>query len=198
MQGYDAALKLLLQASSRSVMQQLTGLRVERWLNSEIPKVQTSHADLLGATEDGKLVHIELQSSNDADMALRMAEYALRIYRKFRKYPRQTVLYVGEARMRMKALWREPAALAFRYHLLDIRDLDGVSMLNSPQIEENLLSILTRLPDARTQVREVLSRIARLEEPARRDALARVSDNLRFETARAAGGGGVQENASFE
>jgi len=81
MHEYDIALKLLLQASTDSILRQVTGVSVARWLNAEMPQIQSSRADLLGATIDDKLVHIELQSTNDRQMPLRMAEYSLRIYR---------------------------------------------------------------------------------------------------------------------
>jgi len=52
--------------------------------------------DLLGETEAGDLVHIGLQSSNDHKMPLRMAEYCLRVFRLFGKFPHQVLLYVGD------------------------------------------------------------------------------------------------------
>lgn len=103
MHEYDVALKVLLQAATDSLLRQGSGLSVTRWLNVEIPQVLSSRVDLLGATAEGTLVHIELQSTNDRDMALRMAEYALRIYRQFRKLPKQVVLYVGESKLRMQS-----------------------------------------------------------------------------------------------
>ena len=33
--------------------------------------------DMVGETADGTIVQVELQSTNDSEMALRMAEYAL-------------------------------------------------------------------------------------------------------------------------
>jgi len=170
MQRYDAALKILLQATAGSLLRQLTGVTVVRWLNVEMPQVQSSRVDLLGMTAEGELVHVELQSSNDPDMALRMAEYALRIYRQFRVFPRQIVLYVGEAAMRMEAVWRE-RGFAFEYALVDIRDLDGAELMASAQIEDNVLAVLTRLQDQIVTVREILGRIGRLDDPARRGAL---------------------------
>jgi len=170
MQRYDAALKILLQATAGSLLRQLTGVTVVRWLNVEMPQVQSSQVDLLGMTAEGELVHVELQSSNDPDMALRMAEYALRIYRQFRVFPRQIVLYVGEAAMRMEAAWRE-RGLAFEYALVDIRDLDAAELLASSRIEDNVLAVLTRLQDQITTVREILGRIGKLDDPARQGAL---------------------------
>jgi len=60
----------------------------------------------------------------------------------------------------------------FRYTLLDIRDLDGALLLASTRVEDNLLAILTRLQDQAGTVRQILGRIASLEEPARRAAFA--------------------------
>jgi hypothetical protein len=77
MQKYDITLKLLLQGPARRTMIELTGGAVEKWLNVELPKVQNPRADLLGETADGGLVHVELQSGNEANMPLRMAEYCL-------------------------------------------------------------------------------------------------------------------------
>lgn len=78
MREYDAALKLLLQAAAGSVLRQLTSHGdIAHWLNAEFKQVQTRRANLLGATGSGHLIHIELQSTNDDHMPIRMAEYAI-------------------------------------------------------------------------------------------------------------------------
>ena len=74
MQEYDVALKLLLRGPATLTMLELTGGTVEKWLDVELPKVRNTRVDLLGETGDGGLVHLELQSGNQAGMALRMAE----------------------------------------------------------------------------------------------------------------------------
>ena len=171
MQEYDAALKLLLQASTDSLMRQLTGVSVARWLNVETPQVLNSRVDLLGETADQALVHIELQSTNDPEMALRMAEYSLRIYRQFKRFPKQIVLYVGERKLRMNARLSGPDC-AFGYTLVDVRELDGAALLASERMEDNFLAILTPLEDRRRAIRQILGRIAGLEEHTRQDALS--------------------------
>jgi predicted transposase YdaD len=175
-QEYDIALKVLLKASAASVLWQVSGERVARWLETEMREVQISRADLLGVTADGRLLHVELQSTNDPAMAIRMAEYGLRIYREHKQFPKQIVLYVGEAPLRMKASLTEPDEvqpdLAFRYSLVDIRTLDGAALLSSSRIQDNLLAVLTRLPQRMEAIREILERIANLEAPARREAFA--------------------------
>jgi len=176
MHEYDAALKLLLQASTGSILKQVSGLSVTRWLNAEMQQVQVSRADLVGATSDDQILHVELQSTNDPKMALRMAEYCLRIYRQFGRFPKQIVLYVGEAKLGMKDTLRggDPSRpdFAFQYTLLDFRDLDGAVLLASDHVEENLLAILAQLRDQGDAIRQILARIASLEEPVRHVAFA--------------------------
>ena len=113
-------------------MRELTGTTVEKWLDVELPKVQNTRVDLLGQTNDGSLVHLELQSGNQAAMPLRMAEYCLCVFRLFGKFPRQVLLYVGEAALRMDSELRGPDVW-FRYRAIDIRDLDGDRLLESDE-----------------------------------------------------------------
>ena len=120
MQDYDVTLKLLLQCSGGIIMRELTGMRVAKWLDVELPKVQNLRLDLLGETIDGGLIQVELQSSNDPAMPLRMAEYGLGVYRLMGRFPRQMVVYVGEAEMRMEWHYAGPE-LVFQYTLIDIR-----------------------------------------------------------------------------
>ncbi len=102
MHEYDIALKSILMRLPGSVLEELTGFAITRWHNAELPQVRNPRVDLLGETADGRLVHIELQKTNDPCMALRMAEYAWAIYKQFGRFPEQIVLYVGEAPMRMR------------------------------------------------------------------------------------------------
>ena len=81
MQEYDVVLKLLLRGSAKVVLDELAGTTIARWLNVELPEVVNRRVDLLGETADGALIQIELQSSADNTIALRMAEYSLAIYR---------------------------------------------------------------------------------------------------------------------
>ncbi|MDQ2844234.1 MAG: DUF4351 domain-containing protein [Acidobacteriota bacterium] len=172
MHEYDAVLKLLLQRTAQQTMEQLFLEPVRKWLNVELPEVvQNTRADLLGETSAGELIHLELQSSNDSKMALRMAEYALRIYRLLGKYPRQLLLYVGEAELRMPAEIDEPG-LSYHYRSVDIRSLDGSALLVSPNIGDNVIAILARLQDARQAVRQALARIGSLG-PAERESAFR-------------------------
>ena len=142
MQEYDVALKLLLQWSAKLTMRELTGTAIERWLDVALPKVQNRRMDLLGETADGSMFHLELQSRNEAAIPLRMAEYSLGAFRLFGRFPRQILLYVGEAPMRMESELRGLDVL-FQYRVIDIRDRDGDRLLESEDVGDNVIAILT-------------------------------------------------------
>jgi hypothetical protein len=139
----------------------------------ELPKVQNLRLDLLGETVDGGLIHLELQSSNDAAMPFRMVEYCLGVHRLFGQFPLQILLYVGEAPMRMENALRGPGLL-FEYRLIDIRKLDGDRLLESEDIGDNVIAILARLRDHKEAVHKIVERIAGLAMAERETALSQL------------------------
>ena len=122
-------------------MRELAGTAVAKWLNVELPKVQNLRLDLLGETVAGGLIHVELQSSNDLAMPLRMAEYCLGVFRLFGRFPQQVVLYVGEARLTMQKELRG-ADVLFQYRLIDIRELNGDRLLESEDVGDHVIAKL--------------------------------------------------------
>jgi predicted transposase YdaD len=173
-QAYDVTLKLLLQGAASLTMRTLTGTTVAKWLDVELPKVQNLRLDLLGETVDGGLVHLELQSSNDAAMPLRMVEYCLGVYRLFGRFPLQILLYVGESPMRMEKELRGPGLL-FEYRLIDIRTLNGDRLLESEDVGDNVIAILAQSRDHEGAVRRIVERIAGLAAAKRETALAQLT-----------------------
>src|SRR5450631_228729 len=133
MHEYDTVLKALLQNSQNSIFERITGARIGRWLNVELPEVQQTRVDLLGETADPtrKLVGLELQSTNDPLLPVRMAEYSLRVYRLYSQFPEQYVLYVGDREMRMPSELAGPNHHC-KYTIIDIRTIDEETLLNSP------------------------------------------------------------------
>jgi hypothetical protein len=168
---YDAILKNMLQRLSAGMLKQITGFTVARWLNVELPDIRSLRVDLLGETAENGLVHIELQSTNDSDMALRMAEYSLAIRRRFARNPAQLVLYVGEAPMRMKTEFTGPH-LSFACEALDVRDLDCENWLSSNLIEDNILAILLRFGTEPQTLRRILEKISAADPELHHDAVA--------------------------
>lgn len=159
MHEYDITLKLILQGAAGLVLRDVTGVHIERWLNVELPEVRNTRVDMLGETSEDHLIHIELQSRNDSNMPLRMAEYCLSVYRRFGRFPSQILLYVGEEPMRMQAELIGPE-LSFRYRLVNIRDLDGERLLDSEAVGDNVIAILARLRNSHAAIRRIAEKIA--------------------------------------
>ena len=169
-QRYDTAFKLTLQHVDVA-MRELVGSAVKSWKNVEFPQVRNTRADLLLETtkKPGKLVHLELQSGNSRDMAIRMLEYGLAALRKHHSFPTQICLYVGEKPAKMRKELHHPH-LEYSYRLVDVRDLDGQRLLKSGNVDDNIIALLTRLADQRQAVRLVVQRIKRLRRKAERQS----------------------------
>jgi hypothetical protein len=173
MQEYDVTLKMLLRRPARRTLVELSGLIVDNWLDAELPKVQNLRLDLLGEATDQTLTHVELQSTNDAAMPIRMAEYCLGIFRLLGSFPRQILLYVGEAPLRMESELKGPSVW-FRYELIDVRSLDGERLLDSEDLGDNVIAILARLRDHKEAVRRIVARIGGLAGVERETALSQL------------------------
>ena len=150
-----------MQGSVTLTMQQLTGTAIHRWLNVELPEVRNLWVDLLGEAKDQTLIHLELQSTNDPDMPLRMAEYCLQVWRQFKRFPRQVLLYVGEPAFRHGLRVARPRRLVpvpGRGH----SGSEWQQLLESPDVGDNVIALLTRLRDQEEAVRHIVSRIESL------------------------------------
>jgi hypothetical protein len=171
MHEYDVALKSILMRLAGSVLAEITGFEVKLWHNVELPEVRSLRVDMLGEIADGRLAHIELQSTNDPDMVWRMAEYAFAIRRRLARWPVQMVLYVGKPELKMECCI-DDAFLKYQCRIVDIREMDAEPLLASDRIDDNVIAILARLADERNTLRRILQRIARSEPGARAQALA--------------------------
>lgn len=170
---FDTILKSLFQSSRLRLLESLTGVPVREWINVEIPNVSMSKLDLVAWLTDGRLYHLELQSGNDSEMAQRMLEYYLLLWKRYGVIPVQQLIYVGRRPLAMSAGIQHDK-LTFRYPIIDMRELDSEIYLESPAIEDNLLAILCRLNDERSAVRRILARIEQLPAPQRLNAMSQL------------------------
>ena len=159
MHEYDVALKSILMRPGSVLLTALTGESTLRWLNVELPKVNNPRMDLLGEAEDGTRWGIELQARNEKNFPYRMGYYLFGSAERSGRLNRQIALYVGEAPLRMKDRVEGPD-ISYRFHLVDIRDLDGERLLASASLSDNVIAILTRLGREPDTVRRILQRIA--------------------------------------
>src|SRR5689334_4429570 len=100
-QDYDVALKLLFRSKSSRAVREIAGGAVRRWLDKELPVIRNTRADLIGETIAGEIVHLEFMSVNQPLFELRMAGYYTEIYQAWGRHPRQALVYVGRAKLRM-------------------------------------------------------------------------------------------------
>jgi predicted transposase YdaD len=161
-QQYDVSLKLLFRWSTGLVARALFGGRIREWVNVELPRVQNPRVDLLARMTDGSLRHVEIESRASPDLARRQAEYYLGLHRRFNEHIEQVVLYVGSEPARsIKTKFQTPA-MRFQFRLIDIRDFDGEPLLNSLDLTDNMLALLTRTDRTRVMQR-VEERLVKLE-----------------------------------
>jgi predicted transposase YdaD len=171
---YDTVLKSLLTGSPNSFFHHITGAKRGRWLNVELPKVVQPRVDLLFETATTReLILLELQSHNDPDLPVRMAEYSLLIWRIYERFPKMYVLYVGSQRLRMSSELDTPY-LTCRYTVLDIRHWQAETLLQSNHPADAILSILGRDANRLETVRRILRRIAKMKGSSRKTAFSKL------------------------
>jgi hypothetical protein len=168
---YDVALKRILTRPGSALLADLTGSGELRWLNVELPRVNNPRVDLLAELPGGDLVHFEFQSRNEGRFALRMAEYAFAIARRYGRFPRQIALYLGSRPLRMKNSLAA-ADLKFRFNLVNVRELDGEPLLASANLSDNVIAVLTKAGDRPDALRRILRRISEAPAAPRREAMA--------------------------
>lgn len=170
----DEILKELFQAAGAFLWQTFTQHGVKRFLNIEFSSTRARRADLIVEQEDGEIVHLEFQSTNELDMPWRELEYYTLIYRQCRRIPRQLVIYVGRAKLRMAGKIEHPK-LKYEYDLLDIRKIAAAPLLASAEVETNIIGFLCGQGATQANLRRILKKISQLKGKRRRDALEKLA-----------------------
>ena len=176
-QFFDKLLKRLAKPLTEILLSKLTDqpvLKVKE-LDREFTRIRSirKHLDYLaqvqlgGEKEQKLLVHLEFQAKNEKDMALRMLEYGIEIYRKYRQYPYQVVVYLGDEPLSMENCFKHylgDVHLDYCVTLVDITDLDAEELLSlGEKSPEALLLVVLSLkkhdPLAPRVFEEVLRRL---------------------------------------
>jgi hypothetical protein len=147
-QHFDVSLKLLFRRSSGLVARAIFGGPVEEWLNVELPKIENPRVDLLARGTDGTLRHLELESHNNGKMGRRVAEYYLAFHRRLDKHVEMVVLYIGKEPLRMEGVFKTPS-MDYGFRMLDIRDFEGEPLIESGDLGDNMLALLTECDQER-------------------------------------------------
>ncbi|MBF0557047.1 MAG: hypothetical protein HQK96_21235 [Nitrospirae bacterium] len=141
-QKYDITLKDILKDIPKVFLKLLTGYETGNFIDVQFPDIQLREADLVIEVTDGKLIHVEIQSTNENNMLGRMLLYFGLTFNQYKKFPLQIVLYIGNDPMNMEN-HMECEGVKYSYKLIDIREIDCRQLLesyNGPQKLDNMLS----------------------------------------------------------
>ncbi len=175
MQDYDVTLKNLLTKPGSLLLETVAGTRDIRWLNVETPKVRNTRRDLLGETSNRRLIGIEIESRIRPRLGFRIGEYQYGTAVRYGRMPKHILLYIGPARKRIPDRY-DDGENTLRWHVVDIRDLDGEALLASPHLGDNVVSVLTKLGEQAGTVRRIVEKIAsQPQDDERGEALAELS-----------------------
>ncbi|MBF0459608.1 MAG: hypothetical protein HQK99_17105 [Nitrospirae bacterium] len=166
---FDITLKDLLKDIPAKFLKILTGYEDGKFLDIQLPDIQLLMPDLLIELPDGSLFHIEIQSTNDSTMLVRMYLYSAFIFKQYGRLPRQVVLYVGD-----KPLNMDNRTGSYSYELLDIRDINCSELLQSDKPEDIVLAILCKSDDIDVTIARILERLSTLPLKTRRDYILKL------------------------
>ncbi len=171
---YDATLKKLFQNPPQRLLSLVLGqdVVVTRILPTEMITVANLHPDLLFETDQGLLIHTELQGYRQDNFAQRNLLYFALVLRDYDRAPVQIVFWLGPGKVGVSDGLCHPPALDYRYRVIDLRELDGDWLVESGEIEESIFAILCKLSNQREAVVRILERIIALPVEARNEAVA--------------------------
>ncbi|KWT74995.1 hypothetical protein [Candidatus Magnetominusculus xianensis] len=157
-QKYDITLKALFKDVPKVFLKLITGYETGKFIDVQFPDIQLREADVVLEVADGKLIHIEIQSTNVKDMLERMLMYIGLILKQYKRLPTQIVLYVGNEPMNMKN-HMEGEGVKYSYKLIDIREIDCRQLLESDIPEDMVLAILCKTEDVDVTIRKILDKL---------------------------------------
>ena len=147
-QEYDKIIKENIEAVFLPLAEKYLGIKIKT-SRKITPKLQTTlerEADFLRiiTTEQQEkfILHIEFQTTDEADMVYRMAEYNAILLRKYKLPVRQFVIYLGESQPKMRADLSEQEMIK-GFQLNNISAYDYRKLLASDIPEEIVLAILS-------------------------------------------------------
>jgi len=170
---YDRSLRELFQDVPKTLIKLLVNQDIKEILESSFPQVEERRVDLLTRLEDNTLFHLEIQSINDKDMPLRMLKYTSLIYEKYKEFPKQLVLYVGDKKLKTpKGI--KSKNLHYNYEVKDIKEFDCSKLIESEDITDNIIAILCNIKDIDKLFKKLQQKLYNLESKKREDYLRKL------------------------
>ncbi len=170
--AYDNLFKEILAEVIRHLLHVTHNITIAtlKQVPGNFPSVELREVDFLAKVTftDGsqEMLHVEVQSTNDTSMPVRMVEYFAKIYKAHQLPVNQLVLYIGREKLYMKDAINVQGHFSrteHHYLLVDIAHMSPERFLAASQPEINVLAVLAHLPDDTTAsktIRTILQRLA--------------------------------------
>jgi len=140
--------------------------------NVELALVESRIADLFFRTGKRRLLHIEIQTWNARNMAVRSGVYALLAAEKFDvDYVDQVVLYAGRGKMKMRDRL-DIGAVKVRFRLINVDEISAAELLRSENPVDWVIAMLGR--NGTKMLKTILRRILALPMERRGRLLAQL------------------------
>ncbi|MDR0792897.1 MAG: hypothetical protein LBE82_06280 [Chitinophagaceae bacterium] len=144
---FDKILQECIEDALPGIIKKVLNIIVAK--SEELPdKIQHTierEPDVLKKITDDKgeefILQIEFQTTDEYEMAYRMAEYLIMLLRKYRLPVKQYVIYIGEEKSKMPNRLQSEM-LDFRYHLISISSVDYRIFLRSKNPDEKIFALL--------------------------------------------------------
>lgn len=167
---YDTTLKSLISAGTPALIRMLTGARLNQLETPEFPATRNRRPDLVARLDDGRILHLELQTQADPRMAWRMLEYYSLIAERH-----------GDQEIQQIVLALTPSAgnvpntivhrrLRYDYDQENLSACDPAPLMDSDHIEDVLFAVLCRSDDIGQRIRDIIARLTGLSAHRTRDA----------------------------
>lgn len=173
---YDATLKKLFRRPPDRLLAYALGAPVviRRALPTEQIVIEKVHPDLLLETEDGRILHVELQGYPKGNFACRNLIYYALVLRDYNRPPKQIVFWVGDGKVGVQdGLSHEPD-LTYHYHVINVRKMDPAFLLEGSDPSEWVFAVLCKLADPQRGIAEILRRLYTLRPDERREGIVQL------------------------
>ena len=141
------------------------------FVDKELQRIEKREADIVVLCEiddEKKILHLEIQNSNDNTMPRRMLRYYNDIKIRFRDLDvLQYIIYIGRKKMSMKDNIQENN-LSFRYNIIDMHDINCEELIKLDTPDALILSILCDFK-GKDELDVLLFIITRLKELSKDD-----------------------------
>ena len=161
---YDNLLKSIFYDAMPRLLQALHCAPVVEYLSVEFPTQDKQVADVVARLADGKILHLEFQSTNHPRMHWRCYHYFGAIQELWEEAEVvQVVVYFGNGPMRMRNRI-DKGRTQHSFDIVDMKEIPAEVFLDSPSDSERVLALLCQSSDPRETIRRVLGSWKHLSE----------------------------------